>query len=64
MTHTKKALIATGFALVALGAAALPAAADNHIPSPPHPVAIQGHLSPVTPLDNHAPVASLDNHRP
>ncbi|MFD5397593.1 hypothetical protein ACFWJW_25660 [Streptomyces sp. NPDC127097] len=64
MTHTKKVFIVAGIALAALGVAALPATADNHIPSPPHSLAAQAVHSPAISLNHPAPLSPMDNHMP
>ncbi|MYT31071.1 MULTISPECIES: hypothetical protein [unclassified Streptomyces] len=73
MTRTRKSLAVAAITMAALGAAAAPALADHHIPSPPNSVTAQDSHAPVTPLDNHMPVASkgghaglspMDNHMP
>ncbi|WP_432143037.1 hypothetical protein [Streptomyces sp. bgisy084] len=64
MTRTKKTFIVAGIALVALGVAALPATADNHIPSPPHSLAAQAHHSAAVALNHPAPLSPMDNHMP
>ncbi|GAU67479.1 putative hypothetical protein [Streptomyces sp. NBRC 110611] len=64
MTRTRKSFVATGIALLALGAVALPAAAAGHAPGRPHSVAIWDNHAPVIPLDNHAPLRAMDNHAP
>ncbi|MFF4604307.1 hypothetical protein ACFY12_16475 [Streptomyces sp. NPDC001339] len=67
MTRIRKSLVATGIALLALGAVALPAAASGHTPdqsAQSHSAAIWDNHAPVIPADNHAPLTAFDNHAP
>ncbi|MFI9079470.1 hypothetical protein ACIGW8_23855 [Streptomyces sioyaensis] len=64
MNYPKKALAIGALTLVALGGAAVPAMADNHMPAPPTTAAALKGQAPVGPLDSHTPVAPLDRHRP
>ncbi|MGA5565070.1 hypothetical protein ACPCUV_28440 [Streptomyces platensis] len=64
MTQTKKAFIVAGIAVAALGAATLPATADNHIPGPPHALAAPAGHSTAISADRPTPLSPLDNHMP
>ncbi|GGU88402.1 hypothetical protein GCM10010211_63550 [Streptomyces albospinus] len=61
MTRTKQSLAVAAVALAALGGAAVPAMADNHIPVAAAP--LDSHL-PMAPQDNHIPLSPQDNHIP
>ncbi|MFE6686715.1 hypothetical protein ACFVFQ_09585 [Streptomyces sp. NPDC057743] len=73
MTRTREFLAVAAITAAALGSAAVPAMADNHIPSAPTITTIQGAHRPMAPQDNHMPVPSqrvqvqvtpMDNHMP
>ncbi|MFK0292179.1 hypothetical protein ACIQU6_17115 [Streptomyces sp. NPDC090442] len=73
MTRTREFLAVAALTAAALGTAAVPAMADNHIPSAPAVVTTQDSHAPMAPQDNHmpvpsqrvhAPVTPMDNHMP
>ncbi|MDR3083589.1 MAG: hypothetical protein LBV60_22175 [Streptomyces sp.] len=57
MTRTKKILVTAAMIAGVAAAAATPAMADSHAPTPPA-------NGTVTTLDSHAPVGPLDSHMP
>ncbi|MFE7315310.1 hypothetical protein ACFU7T_19840 [Streptomyces sp. NPDC057555] len=73
MTRTREFLAVAAITAAALGSAAVPAVADNHIPVAPASVTALDSHRPLTPQDNHTPVvpqgvhaqmSPADSHRP
>ncbi|MEW1753356.1 hypothetical protein ACIQU1_25540 [Streptomyces angustmyceticus] len=64
MTNMKKAFAVGALTLVAFGAAAAPALADSHTPTPPHTAFVLDNHLPVSPPDSHTPLIPLDSHTP
>ncbi|MGI5258430.1 hypothetical protein [Streptomyces angustmyceticus] len=64
MTYMKKTLAVGALTLVAFGAAAAPALADSHTPTPPRTAFVLDNHLPVTPSDGHTPLIPLDSHTP